>query len=316
MEVSFIIPVYNRAKLVCKTVDSIKNSSGLEDYEIIIVDDNSSDNTIQILKKRYSKLKFVENKFNKGPAVCRNQGIQASKGKYLFLIDSDVFLKKNCFEKLFKAIQGYDIAFPTINFEDETRMYPSNENEQEFLKAATVFMIKKDSLKKLDELFDPNYYMVEEDTDFFMRCKFFGLKCHYVKNATAYHVLESNLSLNLEKKYYLTAKNHIYSWLKFSKTDPEIIKSFGFPSTKLILKDLVMAFFNINLLSITSVEGRTKIKRSYWNKIKMLLGHHQKIVPRNRLLLMFLFSKAIIWNTRNIKRTFKKRRNIKAKLIQ
>ena len=310
MKVSFIIPTYNRAKLVCKTIDSIKNSSGLKDYEIIIVDDNSSDGTIQVLKKRYSKLKFVENKTNQGPAVCRNQGIQASKGKYLFLIDSDVFLKKDCFEKLFKAIKGYDIVFPTINFEDETRMYPSNENEEKFVKASTVFMIKKYSLKRLDELFDPDYYMVEEDTDFFMRCKLFGLKCQYVKDAKAYHFLESNFSLNLERKYYLTAKNHIYGWLKLSNANPEVINLFGFPGTRLILKDLIMALFNINLLSITSVSGRIKIKKNIWVKTRTLFGKHPKITSKNRLLLVYLFLKAIAWNVVNIKKASEKRKKI------
>lgn len=314
MEVSFIIPTYNRENLIGKTIDSIKNLSGLKDYEIIVIDDNSSDNTINMLKK-YPKIRIIKNQVNKGPAVCRNQGILASKGKYLFFIDSDVFLTKDCFEKLYKSLQEHDISFPTIIFEDETRMYPSNENEEKFLKASTIFMAKKDSLKNLDELFDPDYYMVEEDTDFFMRCKLFGLKCKYEEYAKAYHVLEPDFSLNLEKKYYLTAKNQMYGWLKLSNINPEVTNLFKFPNRKLIFKNLIMILFNINLLSITSVSGRTKVRQNFWGKLKMILGQHQKITSKSRLFLVFLFFKAIRWNISNIKKTFEKRKNIKRKLI-
>lgn len=313
MEVSFIIPTYNREKLIAKTIDSIKNSSKLKDHEIIVVDDNSSDNTVSMLKK-YGDVRVVQNEANKGPAVCRNQGMHVSKGNYLFFIDSDVFLTTGCFEKLYEAIQGCDLIFPTIIFEDGTRMYPSNENEEKFLKASTVFMIRKESLKRLDELFDPAYYMVEEDTDFFMRCKLFGLKCKYERNATAYHVLEPSFSLNLERKYSLTTKNQMYGWLKLCNISPEVTELFNFPSTKLIFKDLIMALFNINLLSITSVDGRMKVRQGYLGKIKMLLRNHQRITSRNRLFLIYLLLKAVTWNIGNIGNTLKKRKSIKKRI--
>lgn len=314
IKISFIIPAYNRERLIEKTINTIKGSSDLKNFEIVVVDDNSSDNTVNMLGKRYPSVRVVQNVANKGPAVCRNQGIQASKGDYLFFIDSDVFLTRNCFKKLLKSLRGYDIVFPTINFEDESRMYPSNENEKKFLKASTVFMVKKKSLEKLDEFFDADYYMVEEDTDLFIRCKIFGLKCEYVKNAKAYHVLESNLSLNLEKKYYLTVKNQIYSLLKLSNISSEAVSLFDFPRFKPVVKDFVMALFNINLLSVTSVTGRTKVHRDFLSKAKLLLGEHSRITPKNRLVLLFLFFKAIGWNMMHLRKTFDKKKELKKKL--
>jgi len=311
--ISFIIPTYNREDTLFRTIESIKDSVGLKEYEIIVVDDNSSDNTLDKLKK-YKAVKIIKNDVNKGPAVCRNQGIVAAKGDYLFLIDSDVFLTKDCFKKLYKEMQSNDIVFPTINFEDETRMYPSNENEERFLKASTVFMLRKDSLKRLDELFDSSYYMVEEDTDFFMRCSIFRLKCCYVRDAKAYHVLESNASFNLENKFYLTTRNQLYSLLKLSSLDSKVTELFDYPKAKLTMKSLIMALFNVNLLSVTSVEGRTKTRRNIFGKISMLFGKHPKITPRSRVRLIFLFIKALSWNVSNLGNTVHKRKRIKLKM--
>ncbi len=91
MKVSVIIPVYNGEKTIKKCLDSISSSS-YKDLEVIVVDDGSTDNTVEILKN-YS-LKIIRQK-NKGPAVARNNGAKHSTGELLFFFDSDVILKKN-----------------------------------------------------------------------------------------------------------------------------------------------------------------------------------------------------------------------------
>jgi glycosyltransferase involved in cell wall biosynthesis len=84
---SVVIPVYNRADFVGKTIDSVLHQE-LRDREIIIVDDGSTDNTINILKKYGKQIKILQQK-NKGPGAARNLGIEFSTGDYITFLDSD-----------------------------------------------------------------------------------------------------------------------------------------------------------------------------------------------------------------------------------
>jgi len=89
--VSVVIPTYNCAEFLPQTIDSVLNQT-FKDFEIIIVDDGSVDNTKEIVKhyidtaKRQIKYIYQE---NKGPAAARNNGIRNASGKYIALVDSD-----------------------------------------------------------------------------------------------------------------------------------------------------------------------------------------------------------------------------------
>src|SRR3989344_6605787 len=210
--ISFIVPTYNREDTIERCIRSIYSVKC--DKEIIVIDDNSNDKTIEIIKRNFPKINIIRNKSNKGPAYARNVGIKEANGEYLFFVDSDVFLTKDILKKLLKY-EDHDILFPRIIFEDNTQMYPSNSNEERYLKASTVFMIRKNSLIENNLFFDELYFIYDEDTDFFLRCKLNNLKCKYVREAIAMHALQSKVSLNLEKRYYLTTKNHIYSYFNY-----------------------------------------------------------------------------------------------------
>tara|TARA_Y100000310_G_scaffold343159_1_gene449507 strand:+ start:19354 stop:21360 length:2007 start_codon:yes stop_codon:yes gene_type:complete len=296
--ISFIIPTYNREDTIEKCLNSVYAVKC--DKEVIIIDDHSNDATLSIVKEKFPKVKIIQNKKNKGPSFSRNIGIKESKGEFIFFVDSDVFLTKDILKKFLKY-KDYDILFPKIIFEDKTLMYPSNEKEKMYLKASTVFLIRKQPLLDYNILFDELYYMVEEDTDFFIQCKLNNLKSKYVKEAKAIHASQSKVSLFSEKKYYLTTKNQIYAYLKYLFLDKKIKNLFEFPKFKLIFKVMIIALFNINLLSITSVEGRTKVKR---NKLNILFNT-EKITDRSRFVLIYLFFKAVLWNLINLDKIIK-----------
>ncbi len=287
--ISFVIPTYNREDTIKRCLSNIYSVKCSK--EVIVIDDDSKDKTINIIRKKFPKVKIIKNNSNKGPAYSRNIGIKNTKGDYLFFVDSDVYLTKDILKKFLKY-KNYDILFPKIIFEDKTLMYPSNIKEETYLKASTVFLIKRNKIVKNNLFFDELYYMVEEDTDFFIRCKLKGLKCKYVKEAIAIHATKSKTSLMQEKKYYLTTKNHIYAFIKYLNMPKEVKDLFEFPRFNLIIKDFIMALFNVNLLSITSIEGRTKTRRS---KLYILFNW-EKITNKSRLVLIYLFFKAVLWN--------------------
>ena len=85
--ISVIIPVFNREKFVAKAIDSVLSQTLLPD-EIIVVDDGSTDGTIDILRSYHDKIKTISIA-NSGVSKARNEGIKASRGRWIALLDSD-----------------------------------------------------------------------------------------------------------------------------------------------------------------------------------------------------------------------------------
>ncbi len=94
MKFSVIIPNYNGEKNLKDCLNSI-TAQNYKDYEIIVVDDASTDSSCKIVKK-YKQVKLIKYKKNKGPASARNKGADYAKGDILLFLDSDVSLPKNC----------------------------------------------------------------------------------------------------------------------------------------------------------------------------------------------------------------------------
>ncbi len=88
IEVSVIIPTYNRAEKVCRAVKSVLDQT-FTDFEIIVIDDASTDDTIDRLKKFGDRVKIIRPSENKGVSAARNSGIRAADGRYIALLDSD-----------------------------------------------------------------------------------------------------------------------------------------------------------------------------------------------------------------------------------
>lgn len=119
METSIITPVYNCEKYLEETLDSILNQT-YQDWESILINDNSSDSSLEIAKKYASKdsrFKIISNDSSVGPAKARNIGIEFSSGRYIAFLDSDdVWMG----EKLFKQInfmKNNDINFCFSGYE-------------------------------------------------------------------------------------------------------------------------------------------------------------------------------------------------------
>jgi len=90
-KISVIIPTYNRAHLIGRAIKSVLNQT-YQDFEVIVVDDGSTDNTQEIIKKFQEQDKGVRNirhEKNNGSAAARNSGIKAAKGEYIAFQDSD-----------------------------------------------------------------------------------------------------------------------------------------------------------------------------------------------------------------------------------
>ncbi len=89
--ISVIVPSYNSSRTIRQCIETLLGQSK-KDYEIIIVDDNSTDGSIEIAKE-YSRIKIVSLPENKGPSSARNSGVRESSGEILIFLDIDCFVK-------------------------------------------------------------------------------------------------------------------------------------------------------------------------------------------------------------------------------
>ncbi len=106
MKVSVVIPSFNRGEKLIDTIESIEKNDFLKkDFEVIIVNDCSTDNTAEVIKKivkKYTNVKTITNKKNSGPAVSRNNGIKNTSGELVFFTDDDCIVPSNWIKKYFE----------------------------------------------------------------------------------------------------------------------------------------------------------------------------------------------------------------------
>lgn len=117
---SFIVPVYNTEKYLKKCLDSLVNQT-YKDFEIIVVNDGSTDKSSNIISKYQKKYKniIVIDKENEGLSMARNRGVQKTSGKYIIFVDSDDYVSNKLLEEVDKKIDDSDILRFQIATEDE-----------------------------------------------------------------------------------------------------------------------------------------------------------------------------------------------------
>lgn len=109
IKISIIIPNYNGALLLERCLNSVYSQKGDFDLEVIVIDDGSSDNSLEVLEQ-YNKQLIILKQSNQGPAVARNKGIEAATGKYLAFLDADDYWKPEFLEKTVGFMQRHSEA--------------------------------------------------------------------------------------------------------------------------------------------------------------------------------------------------------------
>ncbi|MBR5272580.1 MAG: glycosyltransferase [Clostridia bacterium] len=107
MKISVIIPVYNAEKFLHKCLSTVLNQT-FKDYEIILVNDGSKDNSGAICDEYAAKYDFIRafHKENGGASSARNYGMQFAQGEYINFVDADDWMELDMYEKLVKASEG------------------------------------------------------------------------------------------------------------------------------------------------------------------------------------------------------------------
>lgn len=115
---SIIVPVYNVEKFLRESLDSIVAQT-LKDFEVICVNDGSTDNSLEILKEyanNDSRIKVISQE-NQGQGVARNNAIDIAQGKYLLFVDPDDWIETNALEQIWNKAEATDANIVQFNYE-------------------------------------------------------------------------------------------------------------------------------------------------------------------------------------------------------
>lgn len=124
-DLSIIIITWNALEHLKKCLDSVFKTVKEIDYEIIVVDNNSKDNTLDYVK-HFSKIKIIANNENRGVAAGRNQGIKIAQGKYILILDVDAELTSSAVENLvrfFDKNEKAGLVGPKLTYSDGSLQY-------------------------------------------------------------------------------------------------------------------------------------------------------------------------------------------------
>lgn len=114
--VSIIIPMYERKNSISGILSDIEKQT-YKDYEVVLVDDGSSDGTYEYCKKNFGKFENYKiiSKEHSGVSETRNKGIEKAEGRYIAFVDSDDRIEPDYLEKLVSNINGYDMVISSFD---------------------------------------------------------------------------------------------------------------------------------------------------------------------------------------------------------
>tara|TARA_B100001559_G_scaffold311732_1_gene308582 strand:+ start:5484 stop:6530 length:1047 start_codon:yes stop_codon:yes gene_type:complete len=260
--ISIIILNYNAGKLLEECVDSIYHSN-YKNYEIIIVDNNSTDSSHIECKEKFPLIDLIENKKNYGYCEGNNIGIRKSKGKFVIILNPDTIVDPNWMNELLLGHQKfgdgiYQPKFLTIDNESIIQStgnmiqlfgfgYSRNKgdkDEQQFNNMETVnyasgtcLFTSKKIFEKL-EFFDSFLFAYHDDLDLCWRASMQGIQSYYVPTSIVFHPSEGFSFKWSNFKFFLLERNRLYClFTHYSRST--ILKLF--PS--LILVDFAVSFF-------------------------------------------------------------------------
>jgi len=202
MDVTVVIVSYNVADLLSECIVSVKKETFCK-YEIIVVDNNSVDNSIEMIKTKHPDVKLIQNKSNVGFAKANNQGFKMAKGRYIFMLNPDTVVLGSTIDKLIQFMDehpeagacGPKVLYPDMTLQPNCHHFPTiimrliqhcglsrrfpkskifgkefmtywnyNEIKQVDWITGCALLLRKKALDRVGFL-DENYFMYTEETD-------------------------------------------------------------------------------------------------------------------------------------------------------
>lgn len=294
MLISLIIPNFNRKNDVINAIESVYKQI-YKKFEIIIVDDHSSDGSPEAIIKKFPKVRVIALDKNQGPCVARNIGIKNAKGDIIVGMDSDVMLKdKDCFKQIINTFNQNKnvgcIAFRILNFynknDDVNRWWhplPINNfcNKQFYTDffSGTGFAFKNEVFKYAG-MFPEEIFMHNEEVELSLKTLDSGYDILYDPAVVVYHnVPESETRIKHLgiREFYNKRRNQLWMVIKYypffkgiTFIIPRIILTFFLAIKEKMLKHFFKGIYDGIRYIPRELKMRRPLQKQTWHKIKLI----------------------------------------------
>ncbi len=286
MDVSIIIVNYNTISFLTNAIDSILEKTKEIEYEIIVIDNNSSDNSQNILSEKYGdKVHYKKLPENIGFGRANNEGIKIAKGRNIFLLNPDTLLINNAVKILSDFLDSnknvgvcsgnmYDEnlnptysfmpVFPSITWEldilfnnklfnliyGKCYWFNSTKYPKNVAHVTGADMMTRKEIMKETGGFDPDFFMYEEETELIYRIKKKGYKVMSVPQAEIIHLEGKSFSSNLDRLKRITSARSLF----YKKTHGSVYQ---------FIVDFIYRITAISRIIVFSI-FKNEEKTSYW----------------------------------------------------
>jgi len=306
-KVSVIIVNYNGKTLLEKCLESLFEVN-YDDFEVILVDNNSTDETIEFVTKNYPSIIIIKLDSNKGFAEPNNMGAKIAKGEYLLFLNNDTVVTTNFISEMIKVIENdKKIAIcqslllkpdqsvdSSGDFIDKLGVvYNSKKNVDDIREISSArgasMLVKKELFHNL-EGFDERFFVSFEDVDIGWRTWIMGYKVVIVPKSVVYHIGEQTIKKIKPKIAFHGFKNQ----LSMKITNFE---------TKLVFKNLILFFLTYGIREIRiwldySIKGHTKLTPT---------KYEEKIAEKPSLQIIL---KSMFWVAANLNYLWQKHKQV------
>jgi len=239
--VSIVIPHWNNVDVLSECLESISNTD-FENFETIVVDNASTDNSVASVRSNYPNVKLIENDKNYGYAGGCNIGAEAASGDFLIFLNNDTVQEKDWISNLIKTINSDDkiaaVQPKILNYYDRNvfdyaggsgghmdiycfpfargRIFSFQENDEGqynnkekcFWSSGTCFMVRRELFQKAGG-FDESFFAHMEEIDMCWRLYAMGFEVWVEPDSVVYHKNALTLPMYSHKKYYLNHRNSL-----------------------------------------------------------------------------------------------------------
>jgi glycosyltransferase involved in cell wall biosynthesis len=215
IDLSFLMPAYNNEATIGKSIQSILNQKTSCSFEIVVVDDGSTDATYQIAEEfleQYQNIMLIR-KPNGGEASALNEGLKYCRGEFIALVEADVEIEESWFEKMIKELIDKDIAgvggrlvtpqnsswiARIAGYEVESKFETKERYARHITSANALY--RGEIFREIGG-FNEHFVNAVLDSEFNRRVIDKGYKLIYVKDAMAFHHFKPTLKEYLKRQY-------------------------------------------------------------------------------------------------------------------
>ncbi|MFP4082409.1 MAG: glycosyltransferase family 2 protein [Candidatus Aminicenantes bacterium] len=258
---SIIIVNWNTRDLLRQCVESIKAHIRNITYQIVVVDNASSDGSAEMVEKSFPEVNLIKNKENQGFGRANNQGLAQAKGKYILFLNSDVKVNARCLDRMFEFMEknpevgasSCRLTFPDGSLQHSCRKFPSfkvffplvlglryffprmkvfrdylmldwgHSDTREVDQIMGSFMFTRARALRQVGGFDERYWMYFEEVDLCLRMKKAGWKIVHYPDASAVHFLSKSSGQWPETRRILEFQKSLLKYFKKNRKSYEYL---------------------------------------------------------------------------------------------